>query len=168
MKRTAKEIKQQTEKWLDNRWQILNFENPPRQADVSYYEGALNFQAMTGKEITGNILYLKIDWRLIRMTIKNGNWWHKTNKNTVGAFNIEFKVIKKENDQITEELKTETIETGLHETGETAISILKDIIKEYHNKEGEICREDVLSDCINVKTEDSSYIYCDFKAIEIK
>lgn len=30
-----------TEEWLDDRYAIMFVENPPRQADVSYYKGAL-------------------------------------------------------------------------------------------------------------------------------
>lgn len=41
MRRTPKEIKAQTEAWLDERWMIANMENPPRQADISFYNGAL-------------------------------------------------------------------------------------------------------------------------------
>lgn len=41
MKRTKKEIIKQTEEWLDERWAIKNMGNPPRQADVSYYNGAI-------------------------------------------------------------------------------------------------------------------------------
>jgi hypothetical protein len=40
MKRTPKIIKQQTEKWLDERWLIANMEDS-RPQDMSYYMGAL-------------------------------------------------------------------------------------------------------------------------------
>lgn len=41
MRRTPKMIVKQTEEWLDDRWRILCMDNPPRQADLSYYEGAI-------------------------------------------------------------------------------------------------------------------------------
>ena len=41
MKRTQKEIIKHTEEWLDERWMIRNMENPPRQADESFYNGAI-------------------------------------------------------------------------------------------------------------------------------
>lgn len=50
MKRTKTEIINQTEEWLDERWMILNMENPPRQADVSYYNGAIKAVEFLGYE----------------------------------------------------------------------------------------------------------------------
>lgn len=50
MKRTKMEIINQTEEWLDERWMILNMENPPRQADVSYYNGAIKAVEFLGYE----------------------------------------------------------------------------------------------------------------------
>lgn len=41
MRRTPRIIVKQTEEWLDERWRILWMDNPPRQADLSYYEGAI-------------------------------------------------------------------------------------------------------------------------------
>lgn len=52
MKRTQKEIIKQTEEWLDERWIIRNIENPPRQADVSYYDGAVK-----------TVEFLGFDWK---------------------------------------------------------------------------------------------------------
>lgn len=52
MKRTPKEIKVQTEAWLDERWMIANMENPPRQADVSFYNGAVKAVEFLGYEWT--------------------------------------------------------------------------------------------------------------------
>lgn len=64
MKRTPKEIKKQTEKWLDERWRIANMENPPRQVDVSYYNGALKAVEFLGYEWTryedGTHMILKV------------------------------------------------------------------------------------------------------------
>lgn len=40
MKRTQKEIKRQTEEWLDERWIIVCMKDSSPQ-DVSYYNGAL-------------------------------------------------------------------------------------------------------------------------------
>ena len=40
MKRTNKEIKQQTEIWLNERWMIANMKEA-RTQDMSYYNGAL-------------------------------------------------------------------------------------------------------------------------------
>lgn len=48
MKRTQKEIKKQTEEWLDERYMIINMNIPPRQADVSYYKGALEAICLLG------------------------------------------------------------------------------------------------------------------------
>lgn len=48
MKRTQKEIKKQTEEWLDERWMIANMEHPPRVADVSYYRGAVEAVGFLG------------------------------------------------------------------------------------------------------------------------
>lgn len=50
MKRTKTEIINQTEEWLDERWMILNMENPSRQADVSYYNGAIKAVEFLGYE----------------------------------------------------------------------------------------------------------------------
>lgn len=50
MKRTQKEIKEQTERWLDERWVIANMEEPPRPQDVSYYNGALKALEFIGYE----------------------------------------------------------------------------------------------------------------------
>ena len=41
MSRTQKQIIKSTEEWLDERWTIMNIENPPRSADKAYYEGAI-------------------------------------------------------------------------------------------------------------------------------
>ena len=41
MRRTHEIIVKQTEEWLDERWSIAHFDNPPRQVDLSYYEGAI-------------------------------------------------------------------------------------------------------------------------------
>ncbi|HAU84609.1 MAG TPA: hypothetical protein DCW90_03600 [Lachnospiraceae bacterium] len=41
MSETSEQYKRKTEEWLDERWRIVNMTNPPRQADLSYYEGAL-------------------------------------------------------------------------------------------------------------------------------
>ena len=41
MRRTPQIIVKQTEEWLDERWRILWMDNPPRQADLSYYKGAI-------------------------------------------------------------------------------------------------------------------------------
>ena len=41
MRRTPRMIVEQTEEWLDERWSIAHFENPPRQPDLNYYEGAI-------------------------------------------------------------------------------------------------------------------------------
>lgn len=38
MKRTPKQIKQQTEEWLDERWMIANMEDVSQQ-NMSYYDG---------------------------------------------------------------------------------------------------------------------------------
>lgn len=40
MKRTKKEIVEQTEEWLDERWSIVEMTNN-RPQDVAYYEGAI-------------------------------------------------------------------------------------------------------------------------------
>lgn len=50
MKRTEREIKQQTEAWLDERWNIAHMEEPPRPQDISYYNGALKALEFTGYE----------------------------------------------------------------------------------------------------------------------
>ncbi len=49
MKRTPKEIKQQTEEWLDERWFIANMKDA-RPQDMSYYMGALKALEFTGYE----------------------------------------------------------------------------------------------------------------------
>ena len=49
MKRTPKEIKQQTEEWLDERWFIANMKDA-RPQDMSYYIGALKALEITGYE----------------------------------------------------------------------------------------------------------------------
>ena len=41
MRRTSKMIVKQTEEWLDERWSIAHFKNPPRQPDLNYYKGAI-------------------------------------------------------------------------------------------------------------------------------
>ena len=47
MKRTSKQIKQQTEEWLDERWMIANMEDVSQQ-NMSYYEGALKALEFAG------------------------------------------------------------------------------------------------------------------------
>ena len=49
MKRTQKEIKRQTEEWLDERWMILNRKDSA-PCDVSYYNGALKALEFVGYE----------------------------------------------------------------------------------------------------------------------
>ena len=49
MKRTQKEIKQQTEEWLDERWMIANMKDT-RPQDMSYYMGALKALEFVGYE----------------------------------------------------------------------------------------------------------------------
>jgi len=49
MKRTPREIKKQTEEWLDERWVIANMEGA-RPQDVSYYNGALKTLEYAGYE----------------------------------------------------------------------------------------------------------------------
>lgn len=49
MKRTAKEIWQQTEEWLNERWMIANIEDA-RPQDMSYYNGALKALEFVGYE----------------------------------------------------------------------------------------------------------------------
>lgn len=49
MKRTQKEIKQQTEEWLNERWKIANMEDA-RPQDISYYNGALKALEFVGCE----------------------------------------------------------------------------------------------------------------------
>lgn len=49
MKRTPKEIKRQTEEWLDERWIIANMDDK-RQQDISYYNGALKAVEFLGYE----------------------------------------------------------------------------------------------------------------------
>lgn len=41
VKNIEKERTEQTEEWLNERWMILNMDDPPRQSDVSYYNGAV-------------------------------------------------------------------------------------------------------------------------------
>lgn len=47
MKRTSKQIKHQTEEWLDERWMIANMEDASQQ-NMSYYEGALKALEFAG------------------------------------------------------------------------------------------------------------------------
>ena len=47
MRRTASEIKKQTEEWLDERWMIVNMEDA-RSQDIGYYLGALKALEFTG------------------------------------------------------------------------------------------------------------------------
>lgn len=49
MKRTNKEIKQQTEIWLNERWMIANMKEA-RPQDMSYYNGALKTVEFLGYE----------------------------------------------------------------------------------------------------------------------
>lgn len=49
MKRTEKEIKKQTEEWLDERWIIYNMKDT-RDQDKSYYNGALKSCEFLGYE----------------------------------------------------------------------------------------------------------------------
>ena len=49
MKRTSKQIKHQTEEWLDERWMIANMEDASQQ-NMSYYEGALKALEFAGYE----------------------------------------------------------------------------------------------------------------------
>jgi hypothetical protein len=49
MRRTASEIKKQTEEWLDERWMIANMEDV-RPQDMSYYAGALKALEFAGYE----------------------------------------------------------------------------------------------------------------------
>lgn len=49
MQRTQKEIKNQTEKWLNERWNIVNREDA-RPQDVSYYNGAVKALEFAGYE----------------------------------------------------------------------------------------------------------------------
>ena len=49
MKRIQKEIKQQTEEWLDERWIIANMKDT-RPQDMSYYNGALKALEFAGYE----------------------------------------------------------------------------------------------------------------------
>lgn len=48
MARTQKQIIKLTEEWLNDRWNIINMENPPRPADKAYYEGAVKAVEMLG------------------------------------------------------------------------------------------------------------------------
>lgn len=56
-------IVKQTEEWLDKRWSIAHFENPPRQADLSYYEGAIKAVEFLGysweRDRTGKHIIIK-------------------------------------------------------------------------------------------------------------
>ena len=47
MKRTPKQIKQQTEEWLNERWMIANMKYVSQQ-NMSYYEGALKALEFAG------------------------------------------------------------------------------------------------------------------------
>lgn len=49
MERTEREIKQQTEAWLNERWMIAYMEDA-RPQDMSYYLGALKALEFTGYE----------------------------------------------------------------------------------------------------------------------
>lgn len=49
MRRTASEIKKQTEEWLDERWMIANMEDA-RPQDMSYYAGAVKALEFAGYE----------------------------------------------------------------------------------------------------------------------
>lgn len=49
MRRTASEIKKQTEEWLDERWMIANMEDVKPQ-DMSYYAGAVKALEFAGYE----------------------------------------------------------------------------------------------------------------------
>lgn len=49
MRRTQKEIKRQTEGWLNERWCIANREDA-RPQDISYYMGALKALEFAGYE----------------------------------------------------------------------------------------------------------------------
>lgn len=49
MRRTASEIKKQTEEWLDERWMITNMEEA-RPQDIGYYLGALKALEFAGYE----------------------------------------------------------------------------------------------------------------------
>lgn len=48
MARTQKQIIKSTEEWLDERWTIMNMENPPLIADETYYNGAVKAIEMLG------------------------------------------------------------------------------------------------------------------------
>ena len=49
MRRTAREIKKQTEEWLDERWMIAHMEDA-RPQDMSYYAGAVKALEFSGYE----------------------------------------------------------------------------------------------------------------------
>jgi hypothetical protein len=49
MKRTQKEIKRQTEEWLDERWLICQMDEASPQ-DMSYYNGAIKACEFLGYE----------------------------------------------------------------------------------------------------------------------
>ena len=52
MARTQKQIIKSTEEWLNDRWDIMNMENPPRPADKAYYNGAVKAVEMLGYDWT--------------------------------------------------------------------------------------------------------------------
>lgn len=60
MKRTPKQIMEQIEEWLDERWMIANIEGVSQQ-NMSYYDGALKALEFAGykwKRLEGkHILY---------------------------------------------------------------------------------------------------------------
>ena len=66
MKRTSKQIKQQTEEWLDERWMIANMENVSQQ-NMSYYEGALKALEFAGydweRDAEGKHTLYKNSWK---------------------------------------------------------------------------------------------------------
>ena len=49
MRRTASEIKKQTEEWLDERWMIAHMDDA-RPQDMSYYNGACKALEFAGYE----------------------------------------------------------------------------------------------------------------------
>ena len=52
MARTQKQIIKSTEEWLNDRWDIINMENPSRPADKAYYEGAIKAVEFLGYDWT--------------------------------------------------------------------------------------------------------------------
>lgn len=64
MKRTPKEIKQQTEEWLDERWFIANMKDA-RPQDMSYYMGAL--KALNLQDMNGNVMQMENTHYLSRL-----------------------------------------------------------------------------------------------------